>query len=123
VMVAGVQTCARPILYVTGASAGTAIVTYTLPTGCYVTRGITVNSSPGTITGSLKVCVGSSTTLGITGSGGSWGSSVPATGSIDAVGVVTGRAPGNTTITYSAGTGCATTAVVTVHALPAPFIV
>ncbi len=79
--------------------------------------------APGSITGTLSVCNGSTTTLSNpTGAtGGTWTSSNTAVGTVSTTGVVTGRAPGTTTISYVLGSPCGGTnasVVVTVNALP-----
>ncbi|MCW3123554.1 MAG: surface protein, partial [Flavipsychrobacter sp.] len=101
---------------VTGVLAGTAIITYTLPTGCIMTSVVTVNPLPGTISGTLKVCAGSMTTLTNTG-GGSWTSSNMSVATVSG-GVVSGIMYGTSTITYTLPTGCITTAVASVDSLP-----
>ncbi len=104
---------------VTGVSAGTADITYTLPLGCNATTTITVYPTPGPITGTLSVCVGNTTPLSDAVTGGIWSSSNTAVGSIDAAtGVVSGISPGTTTITYGFAGLCLTTAEVTVNPLP-----
>ena len=105
---------------VTGVLAGTAIITYMLPTGCITTIIVTVNPVPAPITGNLVVCEGSSTALSDATPGGIWSSGDLAVGSIDAFGVVTGISAGTTEITYTLGTGCLATAIVTVNPLPNP---
>ena len=104
---------------VTGISAGTATVTYTLNTGCIATTTITVTSIPAAITGTLKTCVGATTSLANAMSGGIWSSSNVTVGAVNAGGVVTGIANGTTTISYTVGGGCTTTTVVTVNLSPA----
>ncbi|MBX2907250.1 MAG: PKD domain-containing protein [Taibaiella sp.] len=102
-----------------GASAGTTEITYTLPSGCLRSRTVTVNALPSSITGDMEVCVGATTTLGDATPGGTWLSSNPFIGPIDASGVVTGVSPGTTVISYIlSATSCYTTAIVTVHPLP-----
>ena len=104
---------------VTGSSAGTSIVTYTIPTGCYTSTVVTVNSLPGGITGSTGVCAGRTTSLSSLPAGGTWSSS-SANATIDAAtGVVTGVTVGTTDITYTLSTGCLQSVVVTVNLLPA----
>jgi uncharacterized protein YjdB len=104
---------------VTGSSAGTSIVTYTIPTGCYTSTIVTVNSLPGGITGSTGVCAGRTTSLSSLPAGGTWSSS-SANATIDAAtGVVTGVTVGTTDITYTLSTGCLQSVVVTVNLLPA----
>jgi trimeric autotransporter adhesin len=105
---------------VTGNTGGTSTITYTGPNGCFETQVVTVNSLPGTITGTATVCVNATTTLGSTPGGGTWSSSTGAVGTINGGGVVTGISAGTTTITYTR-LGCTRTTVVTVNALPTTF--
>ena len=110
---------------VSGVSAGIATITYTLSSGCFITRSVTVNPSPATITGNLNVCVGSTTTLSDAGGGGTWSSSASSVASVGSLtGVITGFAPGGTaTITYTAPvSGCSTSTVVTVNPLPSAIV-
>lgn len=103
---------------VTGSSAGTTTITYTIGTGCIVTTAVTVNPLPGTITGTKIVCAGLTVTLSNSG-GGTWTSGSTAIATIGSSnGIATGVAAGTSTITYTLGTGCKTTAVVTVNPLP-----
>ncbi len=105
---------------VSGITAGVVTITYTLPTGCFVTTSIT--SGPGScpITGSLSICAGASATLSNCYTGGIWSSSSPSVGSIGSLsGTVTAILTGTTLITYSLGTGCNQTATVTVTPSPA----
>jgi uncharacterized protein YjdB len=105
---------------ITGQSAGTANITYTLAGGCYVVTNVTVQPLPGIITGTLEVCQGLATGLSNSAGGGSWASSTPAIGTAGSgTGVVTGISPGTTTITYTLPTGCYSTTTVTVNPLPA----
>ncbi len=104
---------------VSGVSAGTDIITYTLPTGCFAAQLITVNPLPASIAGSAAVCVGLTTTLTDATSGGTWSSGTPANGSIDAAtGILTGIAPGNTLITYTLPSGCINTVTASVNNNP-----
>jgi uncharacterized protein YjdB len=103
---------------VTGVSAGITTVTYTLPTGCYVTTPVTVNTLPSAITGTKNICVGLTTTLTDSVAGGTWTSSDTTTASINSSGVVTAVAVGTATITYTLGSGCIITTSVTVTGLP-----
>jgi len=105
---------------VTGVSAGTSVITYTNSNGCKITATVTVNALP-TITGTLNVCIGSTTAL--TGSGTAatsnpWVSATPAVATIDNLGVVTGVSAGTSVITYTNSDGCIITATVTVNVLP-----
>jgi subtilisin family serine protease/uncharacterized protein YjdB len=101
-----------------GISAGTATITYRLATGCIRTRELTVNATPATITGTMSVCAGSTTTLVSTPTGGVWSSSIPTRATVNAAsGAVNGISAGTSVITYTSGT-CFKTAIVTVNALP-----
>jgi len=104
---------------VTGVSSGTAVITYELSTGCIATTVVTVNTLPQVISGSGSVCAGSTITLADLTTGGTWsaGSTTIAT-VISGSGVVTGVASGTSIITYTLGSGCRTTTVVTVNPLP-----
>jgi uncharacterized protein YjdB len=104
---------------VTGTGSGIAIISYILPTGCYATVLVTVNSAPSSITGATSACIGSSATLTDATDGGSWTSSNTSVATIDATtGVYMGMGLGVATITYAVGTGCTATATVAVQALP-----
>jgi len=105
---------------VSGLITGTTTVTYTLPTGCTTSKAVTVSTTPTAIAGSSTVCLGGTTTLTDTVTGGSWFSAIPTTASIGTLsGIVTGSATGVTTITYSLGTGCTVTKTITVVPSPA----
>lgn len=103
---------------VSGLAAGSSIVTYKLNTGCMDTTVVTVQGIPSTIGGVAKVCEGGITTLTDVTPGGVWSSVSPAIADIDAMGIVTGYTAGTATISYTMGTGCARTIVVTVNPLP-----
>jgi uncharacterized protein YjdB len=106
---------------VTGISAGSAIITYQLITGCIATRAITVNTTPAAVTGVSTLCSGSVTSLSSATAGGTWSSAVPAILTVHpATGNVTGISAGVGTITYVLGTGCSVTRIMTVYAMPAP---
>ncbi len=103
---------------VTGIAAGSAIISYTLSTGCYAIKLITVNGLPASISGTASVCVGSTTTLTDAG-GGTWSSSTTGVATIGtSTGIVSGLSSGTSTITYTLPTGCQTSEVVTVNPLP-----
>jgi hypothetical protein len=104
---------------VTGVTAGTALISYTIGTGCYTTAIFTINASPSSITGTLSTCVGSPTSLSNATSGGTWSSGSPGVATVNTAGVATGVASGTATITYTAGSGCYATAVITVNGVPA----
>jgi len=111
---------------VTGVSAGTAEIRYTVTSnGCSTTatKLITVNALPtvSALTGTASVCVGSTTTFSSTTSGGVWSSSATGIATVNASGVVTGVSAGTSTISYAVTTnGCTTTVTrdVTVNAKP-----
>jgi PKD repeat protein/uncharacterized protein YjdB len=101
---------------VTGISAGTAIITYALPTGCNVKQTVTVTISPSAITGPDSVCTGQTTTLSDRSGGGAWSSNNTTVATVGA-GIVFGRSVGTTTISYVLA-GCPAMATVTVDPLP-----
>ena len=111
---------------VTGMSAGTATISYSVSNSCgtaVATSIVTVNPLPnaGTITGASTVCEAATTTLTDVVSGGVWSSSHSAVASVSATGVVSGIAAGNATISYSYTNSCGTavaTKAVTVNPLP-----
>ncbi len=104
---------------VTGMSAGTPTITYTLLTGCYSTKNITVNALPASISGLSSVCAGSSITLSDADMGGIWSNNDPSVANINSsTGELTGVSAGTTIVTYTATTGCITTTVINVNPLP-----
>ncbi len=105
---------------ITGVGTGYATITYTLATGCLTARTILVNPLPTVITGANNVCVGSTTALTDTVTGGSWTTSSSAIASVDLItGIVSGVSAGSCTITYTIGSGCFITMPLTVNPLPA----
>ncbi len=107
---------------VTGSSAGTAIITYLLSTGCNTTRPVTVSPLP---TFSYPpLCTGNTyAPTGVTPPGGTWSSSNPAVASIDPLtGMLTCIIPGTSIITYISPAGCQVSHTVTVNLTPAPVI-
>ncbi len=113
----------------TGVLAGNPIITYTLPTGCTITKIATVNPNPASITSPVvisgvpqfNICKGSTITLSDASPGGVWSSSNTNVATITAGGVVSsGPNPsGTATITYSyPSTSCYVTQLFTVNALP-----
>ncbi len=109
---------------VTGVSAGTNVITYSVSNTCgtaYTTFPITVDPLPtaGTISGPSGVCIGSSVTISSTVSGGIWTASN--TNLSVAGGVVIGNSAGNDTISYTVTTTCGTantTRTMTINPLP-----
>jgi len=105
-----------------GVYSGTLSVKIT-STGCtspFTSSSVLVNPLP-TITGTLNVCAGSTTSLsgsGIAAASNPWVSSNTGVATVNSVGLVTGVASGTVTITYTNTNGCSQTALVTVNALP-----
>jgi len=105
---------------VTGVSAGTSLITYTVTVGSctnIATQLVTVIGPVAqTITGTTPLCIGSSATWTSTTTGGTWTSSVPSVATIDAsTGLLTGLSVGTSVITYSVTVGgCVSTATKTV---------
>lgn len=99
---------------------GTTLISYTIPTGCFITSVLTVNALPAVIGGASAVCVGSNTTFTSSPSGGTWSSNDAAIAAVSGTGVVTGVSDGVTTITYTSTLGCVRTKAITVNPLPSP---
>jgi uncharacterized protein YjdB len=105
---------------VTGVSAGTTTISYTLPAmscGTSVsTRVQTVSAaSAGTISGTATICVGSTTSLSSTVSGGVWSTTSPSISIGSTTGVATGISAGTGTVTYTVSSACGTaTAIYTI---------
>ena len=108
---------------VTGVSAGTTTISYTITGSCGTTAAtyaVTIDTAPvaGTISGGSLVCVGATIPLTTTGSAGTW-SSGSANATVSASGFVTGVTVGTATISYTVANSCGTataTHVVTVNA-------
>ena len=104
---------------VTGMFAGTDDITYSLPTGCFATTVVTVYPAPAAISGTTGICIPGSTNLSDATTGGIWSSSNPAIAAAGSLtGIVTGVVMGTADITYTLATGCYSTMVVTVNAVP-----
>jgi hypothetical protein len=112
---------------ITVTTSGSYSVTVTNGSGCSTTssaQSVTVNPLPtvAAITGSPDVCVGSTTVLASSTTGGVWSTSDATVADVSASGVVTGASAGSATITYTVtdGNGCtnSTSASVTVNATP-----
>ncbi|MBX2904627.1 MAG: T9SS type A sorting domain-containing protein [Taibaiella sp.] len=109
---------------VTGIAVGTSTISYTV-SGCTVTRIVTVSAAPdaGTISGVTSACIGMTTSLSSSVSGGTWSSSTPGVGTVSTTGVVAGIAAGTTVISYTVTNGCGTaTATVTVNVATTLFV-
>ncbi|MES2703172.1 MAG: Ig-like domain-containing protein [Bacteroidota bacterium] len=104
---------------VTGVSAGVANITYTINASMVNVKTVTVMAIP-SIAGTLSVCTPATSTLSNSLSGGTWSSSNTGVATITSAGVVSGVASGTARITYTRGTGCFATTVVSVNtSLPA----
>lgn len=119
---AGIATNA--INVVTGINAGTTLISYTNSFGCSRTAQITVNPAPPASTGSLSVCVGTSTLLSNAVPGGTWSSSATSRANVGFLtGIVNGVSAGTVHITYNPGgaisTNCISVSQVTVNPTPA----
>ena len=108
---------------VTGVSAGTATVTYTVGS-LTATRTVTVNPAPnaGTITGTLNVCPPATSLLADAAGSGTWSSVSTGVATVNSTsGLVTPVSTGTTTISYTVTNSCGTAAatkVFTVNPLP-----
>ncbi len=106
---------------VSGVTAGTSNITYTLSSGCFTFVTVTVNASPSSITGTTSACVAATSTLA-DGGGGTWTSSNANASVGSSSGIVTGVTAGTSTITYTLPSGCFTTVVFTINAVSAGII-
>ena len=107
---------------VTALAAGTSAITYTLPTGCIVTTTLNVVNTITPITGILKACTNTTTSLSDALAGGAWSAS-NSNASVDPVsGIVTGLITGTTSVVYTLGTGCSVSAVVTINPAPSAIL-
>ncbi len=104
---------------VTGVAAGTTIISYITPTGCFATIAFTVNPRSG-ITGPSSICAGTTVNLSNSNPGGLWTSSNIAVATVNCnLGIVKGLTSGTSIISYTLPTGCASTFTVTVISLTA----
>lgn len=103
---------------ISGTAPGTSAVSYTLPTGCSVTTNITVLRTPAPITGTDRLCQGTSAKFKNAVAGGNW-SAASSVISVDAYGVVAAISPGAANVSYTLPNGCFTSTTVKVDALPA----
>ena len=100
---------------VSAVSLGTATISYNVGGGTATTI-FSVTAPPAAITGTSDVCMGVSSTLGCSPPGGIWTSSSTAIATIGITsGLFTGLTPGTSIITYSLGSSCQTTKIVTVN--------
>jgi len=101
-----------------GISAGMVMISYNMA-GCPATKAVTVNPLPSAIGGSTNLCIGNTSTLFNSVTGGTWSSSATGVATIGAsTGIVTAIASGTTTVTYTLASGCTATTVITVNPSP-----
>ncbi len=104
--------------FVYGVATGPVIITYSLGSGCTVTKLTTVTASPAAITGAMILCSGTSSALADATLGGAWSSGNTDVATVSGAGTAWGVSPGTTTISYTSG-GCSSSAIVTVNTAPA----
>ncbi len=102
-------------LVTAGPTAGSSVITYTLPSGCFATTTVNVVVVVAPIVGSTTTCRNEDYTYSNASPGGVWSSSNPSVGTIDAAGSFTPLTVGTTTISYTLGSGCLSLTVVTVN--------
>lgn len=102
---------------VTGVSVGTTTMTFNAGS-CYSTTTVVVNPLPASITGSLVVCPGTTSSLASADAGGTWVSSATTFATVSGSGVVTGAFQGTSNISYTLSTGCRRVVQVTVNTPP-----
>jgi len=103
---------------VTGLLAGTTVISYTISSSLYATFVLTVNTSPGPISGVSMVFTGDSIVLTDVVAGGIWTSSDTAIASANiAAGIVRGLSSGGVYISYTLGNGCYAVDSITVYNL------
>jgi len=98
---------------VTGISAGTSSITYSVTNGCGTTMAtsmVTVNLLPsaGTIIGTATICISDTSDLSDAATGGTWSSSTASIATVDVTGIVTGVSTGTAAISYSVTNSCGT---------------
>lgn len=99
-----IATVAATTGVVTGASAGTGVISYHLSEGCYKTKPITIKVLP-SITGTSSLAVSSIDSFSASPAGGAWATAASGIANVNGYGVVAGIAVGITTISYTAA-GC-----------------
>ena len=96
----------------------TANITYALSSTCRSVKTVSVYPiSPISISGTIPLCVGTTTTATDPLSGGIWSSSALGIATVGTTGVITGIASGTAQISYSMPTGCNALATVSVNPL------
>jgi uncharacterized protein YjdB len=108
---------------VTGQSADTVDIFYTISPGCTVYATVTINPLPAPVTGMKVICPGTIDSLGDITPFGKWSSVTPTLGTVDSIGIVTGIGGGDAQIQYTIiATGCSQIGHVTVDPLPVPVV-
>jgi PKD repeat protein len=105
---------------VTGINPGTAVISYSLGTGCSVYTVVTVLPIPDAITGNPSICKGFTSVLADTTPGGTWSSTDLLVATISPAGVVSALSVGTSTVSYKLSTGCGVRIIVTVNPMPDP---
>ncbi len=104
---------------ITGEAAGSAIITYTVPPGCFTTRMVRVLPLPLAIGGPSRVCIGNTITL-TNAATGTWSSAQSFIASVGgSTGVVTGIMADTANIIFTNRFGCAISKTITVNPSPA----
>ncbi len=103
---------------ITGTGSGVTNISFTTGAGCVATRSVTVNGTA-TISGITTVCMGQTTQLSSSLSGGTWLSSSASLATVSAAGLVKGLSSGAPRISYIMPTGCNSHVTVTVNTLQA----
>jgi uncharacterized protein YjdB len=99
-----------------GVGLGTAIITYSLGSGCQATSVLTVNPAVNIIIGDVMICPGTTSMLTNFTAGGTWSSSDTLTATISpAGGMVTGIHEGQAIISYIVNAGCYKTTNMTIY--------
>ncbi len=106
---------------VTGVTAGTDMISYTVSGSCgsvSATKLISIDATPsaGTIAGPSNVCLGSPVTLTDAATGGAW-SAANTSATVSVAGVVTAISPGTDTISYTVTNSCGSAAATQVIAV------
>ncbi|MES2701531.1 MAG: T9SS type A sorting domain-containing protein [Bacteroidota bacterium] len=116
----GVLTIGSATGVVSATGAGTATISYIVPTGCAAYTVVTVSGTVPAIAGPAGICQGAAGTFTNAATGGTWSSSHPGVAGISAyyTGVVAGVSPGTATIYYTISAGCRAAAIVSVYPTP-----
>jgi trimeric autotransporter adhesin len=101
---------------------GPATITYTVLLGCSASAPFTVNPIPSAIAGNNHICIGFSSPLTDSITGGTWSSSSSSVVIGSVSGIASGSTLGSSTITYTLPTGCSVTEPATVVALPSSIV-